>query len=81
LDFSSDITSNSHFSDNKTAIGRVVSNFDKIIFIIIIKGTDKSIPTTPQIAPQNHKAIIITKGLRFSLFHINFGSIIFHIKI
>jgi len=29
---------------------------------------------------QNHKENIITNGLKLSLFHINFGSIIFHIR-
>jgi len=70
-----------HFSDNKIEIGLVDSNFDKTIFIITIIGTDKSIQITHHIDPQTHKESKITSGLKFSLFHISFGSIIFHINI
>ncbi|MBT3729013.1 hypothetical protein HOF65_02610 [bacterium] len=73
-------TCNSHFSDNSIAILRVAGIFANIIFMITIIGTDKSIPTIPHKVPQNHNDIIITNGLRLSLFHINFGSIIFHIS-
>lgn len=71
---------NSHFSDNSMAKGRVAGIFEKTIFIITVIGTESSIPTTHQRLHQNHKAIMITKGLRLSLFHINFGSIMFHIR-
>jgi len=54
---------------------------DKIIFIITIIGTDKSIQTTPQILPHKPKESNITSGLRFNLLHINLGSIIFQIRI
>ena len=50
------------------------------MFIITIKGTDKSIPTIHHNAHQNQSEIMITNGLKFNLFHINLGSTIFHIK-
>jgi hypothetical protein len=59
----------------------VDSNFERIIFIITIRGTDKSIQIIHHNDHQNHKDIIITKGLRFNLFHIIFGSIIVPRKI
>ena len=62
------------------ASGLVASILDNIIFIITIIGTDNSIPTTHHIIHQNHNEIIITRGLRFNLFHIKRGSIIFHIS-
>ena len=50
------------------------------MFIITMIGTAKSIPITHHRLHQNANAIIITSGLRLSLFHINLGSTIFHIK-
>jgi hypothetical protein len=61
------------------AIGLVTGIFASIIFIITIIGTDNNIPITHHKLHQKANDIIITKGLRFNLFHINFGSIIFHI--
>ena len=49
------------------------------MFIITIIGTDNSIHTIHHILHQKPREIIITSGLRLSLFHINFGSMIFHI--
>ena len=43
-------------------------------------GTDNNIPTTHHKVHQNQSDIMITSGLRFNLFHINLGSIIFHIR-
>lgn len=54
--------------------------FERIIFIITIIGTDKSIQTTHQIIHQNQREITITSELKLSLFHISFGSITFEIK-
>lgn len=71
----------SHFSERRIAIGLVEGILASTILIITIIGTDKSIPTTHQIAPQNQREIIITKGLKFNLFQTNFGSIIFHISV
>jgi hypothetical protein len=67
----------SHFSDKNIEIGLVCSNFDKIIFIITTNGTDKSIPIIHHKYHQKLKAMIITRGLRFSLFPIILGSITF----
>jgi hypothetical protein len=50
-----------------------------MIFIITIIGADKNIQTIHQIIHQKARANIITSGLKFSLSHINLGSIIFHI--
>ncbi|MDF1682360.1 MAG: hypothetical protein P1U46_00915 [Patescibacteria group bacterium] len=74
-------TCRSHFSERSIAIGLVTGIFANIIFIITIIGTDNNIPTTHHNAHQNQRDIIITNGLRFNLFHINFGSTIFHINI
>jgi hypothetical protein len=63
------------------AIGLVDGIFASIMLIITIIGTERSIPTTHQIVPQNQREIIITKGLKLSLFPTNFGSIIFHISV
>jgi hypothetical protein len=84
LDFittSSESIVNSHFSESKIAMLRVDGIFDKIIFIITIIGTDNNIQIIHHIAHQNKRVIIITKGLKFNLFHINFGSTIFQIII
>ena len=51
------------------------------MFIITIKGTHNNIHVIHHKLDQNHNDIIITSGLKFNLFHINFGSIIFHISI
>ena len=59
---------------------RVESNCANIMFIITINGTDKIIQTIHHNDAQNHKEINITNGDRFNLFHINFGSTMFHIK-
>jgi len=48
--------------------------FERIIFIITIIGTDKSIQTTHQIIHQNQREITITSELKLSL------SITFEIK-
>jgi hypothetical protein len=69
-----------HFSESKIEIGLVESNLDKIILVITIIGTESNIQTTPQITHHNHKDNKITKGLKLSLDHINFGSIIFQIS-
>lgn len=50
------------------------------MFIITINGTQSIIQTIHQIDAQNHREIKITNGDKFSLFHINFGSIMFHIS-
>ena len=70
-----------HFSERSIEIGLVDSNFDKIIFIITIIGTDKSIQITHHIAPHNHNESNITSGLKFNLLPINLGSITFQISI
>ena len=70
-----------HFSESNIEIDFVESNLDKIIFIITIIGTDKSIQTTPQILPHKPKESNITSGLKFNLLHINLGSMIFQIRI
>ena len=70
----------SHFSERSIAIGLVASIFARIILIITMIGTDKSIQTTHHKAHQNDSDIIIASGLRLSLFHINLGSITFHIS-
>ncbi|MDR1944942.1 MAG: hypothetical protein LBQ59_02385, partial [Candidatus Peribacteria bacterium] len=61
-------------SDNKIAIGLVVGILARIIFIITIIGTDKSIQRIHQIIHQKAREVIITKGLKFNLFPINCGS-------
>jgi len=73
--------SSSHFSESSIAILRVAGIFAKIIFMITIIGTERSIPVIPQIVHQKARARIITSGLKFNLFPTNFGSIIFHINI
>ncbi|MDR1987510.1 MAG: hypothetical protein LBQ24_01785 [Candidatus Peribacteria bacterium] len=74
------IIGRSHFSENKIAIGLVESNTENIIFIITIIGTDKNIQTGHQITHQKTSPKIMTIGLKFNLFHKNFGSTIFHIN-
>ncbi|MDR1987988.1 MAG: hypothetical protein LBQ24_04510 [Candidatus Peribacteria bacterium] len=74
---SSDSTCKSHFSDKKIANDFVAGILASIMFIITIIGTDKSIQIIHQIIHQNAREIIITNGLKFNLFHINCGSIIF----
>lgn len=69
-----------HFSERSIATGLVCFILARTIFIITIIGTDKSIHIIHQICHQNIKDKIITSGLKFNLFHINFGSTIFHIK-
>lgn len=44
---------------------------------IIIIGTDKNIPIMPQIYPHITSDKIRTRGLRFRLLPVNFGSMIF----
>ena len=65
------------FSESKTAIGRVDSICESVIFIITIRGTERSIPIGHQSVPQNISDISITSGERLSLFPISFGSIKF----
>lgn len=77
---SSEILS-THFSENNIAIGRVDGIAARIIFMITMIGTDNNIPTTPQREPQNTSDRIITNGERLSLFHTNFGSTKFHMRI
>ena len=50
------------------------------MFIITIIGTDKSIPIGHHNVPQKINEIRITKGLKFSLFHISLGSTKFQIN-
>ncbi|MGB2111335.1 MAG: hypothetical protein ACPHY8_05975 [Patescibacteria group bacterium] len=70
-------TCNSHFSENRIAIGFVASILANIMLIITIIGTESNIPEIHQIFPQKVKAIMINKGERLSLFPINLGSTIF----
>jgi hypothetical protein len=79
--FSGGVNLTTHFSDNKTAIGRVCSLWAKTIFIITIIGTARSIPTGHHKVHQNIKDIKITSGDKLSLFPINLGSITFQIVI
>lgn len=65
---------NRPFSDNKTAIGRVVGNPDNRISIMTVIGTLKAIPTIPQIAPQTDNEIKTTRGLKFNELPMIFGS-------
>ena len=62
------------FSESKTAIGRVDSICERVILIITIRGTERSIPIGHHSVPQNISDISITSGERLSLFHISFGS-------
>ena len=64
-------------ADNMTAIKRVFGNLARTIAMITIMGTQRNIPSTPQIAPQNAKDSKITIGLKFKLAPIHFGSIRF----
>lgn len=52
----------------------------RVILIITIIGTERSIHTGPHSVPQNISDINITNGLKFSLFHINRGSTKFQIS-
>ena len=69
-----------HFSESRMEIGRVTSICARIIFIVTIIGTERSVPIGPQSVPQNIREMRITSGLKFSLFPISFGSNIFHVK-
>jgi hypothetical protein len=63
-----------HFSESKTAMGRVDSICERVIFIITIRGTESSIPIGHHSVPQNISEIKITNGERLSLFPMSFGS-------
>jgi hypothetical protein len=75
-------TSKSHLthplSDNRIAIHLVDSNFENIILVINIIGTDKNIQTIHHRLPQKTKEIRVTSGLKFNLFQVRIGSIKLH---
>ncbi len=79
ISFSLSICS-SPFSDKSIANGRVSGILARTILIITIIGTDRIIQTTHHKAHQNERAIIITRGDRFNLFHMKRGSIILPIR-
>ena len=57
------------------AMGLVLSKCAKTIIIITVIGTDRNIPSTPQIVPHKARENRITRGLRFNDLLMNRGSI------
>ena len=46
----------------------------KIILVITMMGTQRNMPTTPQMLPQRVRLMMMTRGLRLRDLPINFGS-------
>jgi hypothetical protein len=64
----------SPFSDKSIARGLVVSNLEKMILKLVMRGTAKNAPTKPQRLPQKRSERRMIKPLRLSLLQNIFGS-------